>query len=403
MTTLKQPAPALPAAELPSAGGEPATVTAASLDELAALRDEWLQLYSRQPIVTPWSHPDRYVAELRVAAPGTAPHVTLLRGRAGQRGMIVGRTFDARLPCQVGYLTVQTPRVRLLHVVHGGLLTDGTAVVRQAIVDHLRQLLRRGGVDLVSINHLPLEHECWGDLLQAGAVAQQAEPHWLLRMEGSYDDVLGQFSAKQRNNIRRNDRRLAERLGGELSLRRFDAPESLEEFASGAAAIAARTYQGGLGCGFAPSPVWMSILRAEAAAGRTRCYWLECRNEPIAFQVGGVYEGIYFADFTGYLPQYADFSPGLVQLGRVLRDLCSAGVRGVDYGYGHAEYKQSFGTCSWQEATLSLYGRTWRARGTRLLQRGSAAASRAASGCLRKLGLHDWLKRRWRSRLVGRS
>ncbi len=111
------------------------------------------------------------------------------------------------------------------------------------------------------------------------------------------------------------DRLLADHFGGEVALRLFERPDQMEEFARKAAEIARRTYQGGLGCGFDTSPVWMSILQSEVAKGRTRCYWLECRKEPIAFQVGAVYEGIYFADFTGYLPQYADFSPGLVQAG----------------------------------------------------------------------------------------
>ncbi len=192
MTTVRESIAAALAASPPSARhSELIAVTATSLDELMPLREDWLRLYSRQPIVTPWPHPDRYCAELRVPKADVAPHVTRFRGAAGQCGMVVGRTVTTRLPCQVGYLKVDTPRVRLLHVVHGGLLTDGTAEVRLAILDHLQGLLRRRSVDLISINHLPQEHECYADLRRAGAVAQPSERHWLLRLEGSYEDLLG--------------------------------------------------------------------------------------------------------------------------------------------------------------------------------------------------------------------
>ena len=96
----------------------------------------------------------------------------------------------------------------------------------------------------------------------------------------------------------------------------------------GSAAIAARTYQAGMGVGFADEQPWQEILASDARGGRLRGYWLECRGEPIAFQIGTILEKTYFMDFMGYLPEYASLGAGSVLHGRVLQDLARTACAG---------------------------------------------------------------------------
>jgi CelD/BcsL family acetyltransferase involved in cellulose biosynthesis len=385
------------------ASAEPGALTATTVTSasgLPALQKDWLDLTERCGLLSPWPGPDRYCAELRVSPPEVKPFLAMFRDTAGPRAMVLGRTSVTRLAGHLGYLRFRAPRVRLLTVVHGGLVSDGSQTARHAILDCLQDLLRRGRVDMIAISHLPRQDALYGDLLAAGATPRISEPHWQFDLvPGSYDQTISVFSGKHRREMRRMERVLADRFEGQVSLRRFQGTEQLEEMIRGSAAIAAQTYQAGLGAGFTGQEPWHEILATEARAGRLRAYWLECKGEPIAFQIGAVYHKTYFMDFMGYLPQYASLGVGSILHGRVIEDLCKDNLCGIDYGFGHAAYKQTYGTQARQETALLLCGRGWRSRSTAALLSGSAAATRLASTCLQRLGLQDRLKRLWRRRL----
>lgn len=370
-----------------------------SLEAIDALREECQRLREAHGLLSSWSDPERYCAEQRIAPADVQPHLAIFRDADGPRAMVLGRIATRRFAVSLGYWRVPTPNLRYLQVVHGGLITDGTEAARAGVLAHLRDLLAGGGLDAIYVNHLPVEHELHGALVAAGATEQIREPHWQFRLvPGSYEQTVGVFSSKHRREMRRMDRVLCDRLG-EAKLRRFERPEELAEMVRGCAAIAARTYQAGLGVGFTGEQPWDEILKTEARLGRLRGYWLECGGEPVAFQIGAIHESVYFMDFMGYLPEHAKLGAGSVLHGRVLEDLCKDGMTRVDYGFGDAQYKQTYGTESREEALLVLYGRSWRARTTARLIGTTAQAKRWAKGGLNRLGLEERIKRHWRARL----
>lgn len=375
-------------------------VVATSMAELSALQKDWTALTDRWGLLSPWSGQDRYCAELRVSPAGVEPYLAVFRDTAGPRAMALGRVSVTRLTGNLGYVQFRAPRVRLLTVVHGGLVSDGSQAARHAILDCLQDLLRRRRVDMIAINHLPQQDPLYGDLLAAGATSRVSEPHWQFDLvPGSYEQTISVFSGKHRREMRRMERVLADRFEGQVALRRFQGSDSLEELIRGSVAIASQTYQAGLGSGFTGQEPWREILTTEARAGRLRAYWLECKGEPVAFQIGAVYRKVYFMDFMGYLPQHASLGVGSILHGRVIEDLCKDNLCGIDYGFGHAAYKQTYGTQARQETTLLLCGHGWRPRSTAALLSGSAAATQMASTCLARLGLQEGLKRLWRRRL----
>jgi CelD/BcsL family acetyltransferase involved in cellulose biosynthesis len=384
----------------PAAPAEPdalTAVTAASLSEVSALREQWLDLTQRYGLLSPWPHPDRYCAELRASPPGVNPFLMMFRDALAPRAMILGRTSVTRIACGLGRLRFQAPQVRLLTVGHGGLVSDGSEASRRAILNCLQELLVRRQADMIFINHLLQQDSLCASLLALGALPHVTEPHWHFDLvPGSYELTIGAFSGKQRREMRRMERVLADRFDGQVSVRRFERPEELEEMIAGCAAIAARTYQAGLGAGFTGHEPWHEILATEARQGRLRAYWLLCQGQPVAFQIGAVYRKVYFMDFMGYLPQHASLGLGSILHGRVIEDLCRDNLNGIDYGFGHAAYKQTYGTQACQETSLLLYGSGWRARITSAMLTSSTAASRMASACLQRLGLHEPLKRLWR-------
>lgn len=375
-----------------------------SVEDANALLSEWTRLRKRCSTITTWTHPDRFFAELAASPQGVDAYVAVFRDESSARALIIGRTSIRPVTCAVGYFQIGAAPVRRLDVVYGGLFSDGTSVAHRAILRHFRLLLRQQHFDMITINHLPVKHDLYARLRGDGALMDKVEPHWRFTLvPGSYQDTIAQVSKKHRYNMRRADRLLVEHFDGDVAIRLFDGVDDLDVFMRAAASIAGRTYQGGMGVGFVASRTWRAILGGEARNGRLRCYWLEGGGEPIAFQVGVVYEGVYFLEFIGYLPENASLSPGAVLHARVLRDLCSAGVRTVDYGFGDAEYKRVYGSHSCDETTLYLFGRSSRAMSALILLSASTRASGMALRCVRWLGLASWLKRRWRTRLAPRA
>jgi CelD/BcsL family acetyltransferase involved in cellulose biosynthesis len=86
---------------------------------------------------------------------------------------------------------------------------------------------------------------------------------------------------------------------------------------------------------------------------------------------------------------------------RVFRDLAEAGFEQYDHGFGDAEFKRTFGTHAWTEATITCYGGGLRPRYARAVQRTADVLSTLARASVSRLGLTDALKRRWRRRLRG--
>jgi hypothetical protein len=78
-------------------------------------------------------------------------------------------------------------------------------------------------------------------------------------------------------------------------------------------------------------------------------------------------------------------------------------LSGVDYGFGDAEYKRVYGTESWNEATLLLYGRGVRPTVARSLELASLGLMRAGKWAARTGGLSNPIKRAWRRRFQKRA
>ena len=381
------------------------TVCATSPEQVEFLREDWLLICARHARASLYANPDLFLATIAHESNSCEPYVVVFRRGGTPCALIVGQTGKRRLLCRLGYVKLHTPEIACLDILYGGLVTDGDLSTTQAVLGHLRALLRNSHTGLVIIHYLPVSHELFAQLrdgigFPSPAVLARVSPHWRLCLTpGSYEDTIKGFSKKHRYNMRRTNRLLLEHFNHDVALRTFTQIEQLDEFGRGATSIAAKTYQAGLGVGFSNTSLWRTVLRTHALKGRLRCYWLECKGSPIAFQIGVVYGKMYVLVATGYLPKYKDLSPGTVMLLRVLQDLCQAHIEEVDYGFGDADYKRIYGTYAQDEATLRLYAGSGRPRMARTLNVSAIVLSRSMVRMLRLFGWHNTLKRMWRHRL----
>ncbi len=370
-----------------------------SIEACRRLREPWLELRQRTGILTPNADPDRFQAIVS-ALPGVRPYVALFRDGTEPRALLVGRIQHRPLRYRIGYTTIRTPRLRSLDIVYGGLIVDDPTGARAAVLRHLRTLLARGAVDCLTCNHLRADHPLATELA-VSATMSTCDAHFVRRLvPGSIEQTLARHSAAHRAKIRRYDRLLCEAFGGDVALRVFTEPVEVPAFLHLACAVAEQTYQHELGVALADSLLWRSILTAEAGAGRMRSYVLLAVGKPIAYQNGVVYGRTFFCDGRGYDPQYRELRPGNVLSHRIAADLCACHLQQIDYGFGDADYKRIYGTESWTEQTVRMYGRTARARVAWALDVASTRAARSLKLVAEQIGAIRRIKNIWRRRLT---
>src|SRR5450432_1251893 len=353
--------------------------------DLTAIRDRWLQVQKRCGVSASREMYDLFVGTIDVIGGRATPYVVIFSDDRGGRAMIVARLTQRAMPCKFGYLRLKTPNLLCLEIMDGGLITDGTAAARVAILSHLRERLASREVELIVVEHLPIEHDLFPSLWPKSLYADR-EVHWKLSLAGGYEAVLKKFSGKHRLTLRKKDRVLVEHFSGNVEVKQFTQPDQLETFLQQVSALVAKTYQGALGVGVQDNPRWRAILNLEAQAGRFRGYWLECDGSPIAFHLGAIWDGTYKLLAMSFLPEFAKISPGIVLHMRVLQLLCAEGATAVDYGFGDADYKRTYGSQSWEEATLYLYGTTPRAMLAWMLTSTCGIASRNAKKIIAATG-----------------
>ncbi len=367
------------------------------LEELERIRPAWNALRAQAPFTPPNADPDRFAVVTAHLGADVAPYVTVLSDGDRPRAMLIGRTSRRRVTHRFGYLSIRSPRLRCLDVVYGGLITDGSRTSQVALVDYVGMLQLKGDFEHIMINHLDAQSPLVKNL--RGTTARR-EPHWQMQLvPGSYEETMQSHSSKHRKKLRRYERILREAFNGKVSLQVFTEEAHIADFMDVLATIAPHTYQFQLGLAQSQFDLTSSLLRLEAAQGRMRSYALIADGKPLAFQNGAVYGGCYYCDGRGYLPQHHDLRPGSTLSQLIIQDLCEQQLHTIDYGFGDADYKRIYGTQSWDEVTLHLYGRGIRATYAAQLERCARWTSQTAKSVLGRVGGVAGVKRFWRKRL----
>ena len=323
------------------------------------------------------------------------PHVALWRRGGLPNGILIGRLDIRHTFVGIGILRFPIPKLRILHIVQGGLEALDSATAHQQ-ARYLRQLLDGGSIDCISIQRLPLDTAI-GQILARGLRSPgDGNPivaaHWFTELTDSKGDPVVTNSAKTRSAFRRMDRKLCKFFDNQVQLREFRNREQVPDFIKMAAHIGERSYQKGIGVGVQDNSWWSTLLKIHADNGNLRAYILEAKGKPIAYAVGSLWRSTYSGLATSYLPEYRPVSPGAYLLRRMIEQFQSEGVRWFDYGGGDASYKEIYGTWRREDATLKLYATSPTATVARILD---STATKARSGlyhALESWGLIKYLK-----------
>lgn len=371
------------------------------LQDLDGVRAAWQHLRAAALLRPPNSDPDRYAVVMRHLPGSPRPYVALLQSGAAN-AIIIARQGLRRVTSKIGYLSFTSSHLRCLDVEYGGVITNGRAESTAAAGAFLADLLRSRSIEYLTINHLRSDDAL---LRHIPACHYTFEPHHQFALSPHNPDrTMAGFSKKHRYNLRRADRQLKDHLGG-LELLVTTLESEVDAFLEAAWAVTGRSYHGALRIGLASfRPEFIrELLAAEARMGRLRCYLLVGRGQPIAYQVGCIYDDTFYLEATSFDPAFGVYSPGQVLLARVIEDLCHSGVATIDYGFGDADYKRIYGSSSWTEVTVQKYGRSFRAQRAACLSNFCTTAHRTARWVTTPLGGVRAIKRAWRNWVVRRS
>ena len=375
------------------------TRLARSPDELDELREAWDGL--------PWADleadPDFLLAVAALRDDVVRPHVVAVERDGTVAAMAMARLERRRAAARVGGRALARPALRCLTVVHGGAAaTDDDALA--ALVDELWAAVRRGEADAVFLHKVPLGsplHRAvearWPRALRPASPPPAA--HWRSALPGDYEAWLQARSSRTRSSLRKVDRRLERELGDRLVLRRFGAPEELDELVADLEAVASRSYQRGLGGGFGGTAEDVALLRLRLEQGRARAWVLHLDGRPVAYELGHVFGRTFFGMATGFDPEVGALRIGTAVMLRAVADLCAdPAVDAFDFGYGDAEYKRSFSDERWEEVDVTLLGPRPRPLAAGAALAVAATADRAARRVLGEGRVLAHLRRRRRAR-----
>jgi hypothetical protein len=374
---------------------------ARNLDEVESLRGVWDQLgvgYVDAEL-------DYFSALVRLKPGVQRPHVLVLDRSGAPTALVVARLEQAPLQCRFGYRVLYRPLLRTIRVAHGGVSGADDDRNARAVVQELYRALALGEADALVVPAVPIGSALHRALLDVpGALLRQrfvnASTHHRLVLPATFDAFLAARDRKSRYNLKRSGALIAKEFGDDAVVDVLSSPADHDRIFDDLERVAAKTYQRGLGAGFADSPERREQVRIALDRGWFRAWVLSVQGQPVAFWQGNVRNDTLFVSSTGFDPAFTRYGVGTFLQMRMLADMCAdANVRVVDFGWGDADYKSRFGNESWLEQDVTVLAPSFRGLRVNAIRTLLVGADRTARSVLARTGLRGRVKRLWRIRL----
>jgi hypothetical protein len=379
---------------------------ARSVSEVEALRQPWTKWPSHRD-----SDIDFYLMIIRSYPEVLRPHVMALYREGELQAIMVGRLEEKRLSFNVGYLRPFRPHARCLTFVYGAVHGNNSPESTQVLVEAVMDSLKRGEADVAMFEFVPV-----GTPLHQLALSipgflfrdsrQIGQGHDKLIIPETFEAIYGHMSPKHRKNIKREIRQLFSEKNA-ARIRCYDKESDLGEMFHVVEGIAAKTYQRGLGAGFADNSQVRQRLGLAAQKGWLRANVLYIEDRPVAFWIGMLYHRSFVSEYLGYDPEFRRLSPGIVLIMRVIEGFCNRAngdvVQELDFGLGGAEYKSALCSENWMEAPVYIFSPTLRGLKLKAMRSATRAIDRNARKILTSSRFLPRLKRAWRDRLAKKA
>jgi hypothetical protein len=338
-----------------------------------------------------------------------SPHVLLAYRGETPDAMLAGRLEERTIPIKFGYINLRSPRIRVLDLIDGGLRGDATYENVGVLVGHILKSLRQGKIDLAIFEHLRVDSLLYQVVHKLSRGVERGVPrgrttHRYLELPENSEELYKLLPPEHRQNYRRKGRKLLKDFSGDVGIKCYNSSCDLDLIFREIETIARKTYQRGLGFGFADTPEMRGRFELAASKGWLRVFILYVAGKPVAYWTATAYSGMLCGDQIGYDPEFRRYSPGMYLSLATIGDMCdhreNHNISKVDYGIGDAEYKSLLSNRCYEEEDVLIYGHTLRGIGINTISTPVFLADRFAKRMLAKSKLLVRAKRLWRDRAV---
>jgi CelD/BcsL family acetyltransferase involved in cellulose biosynthesis len=328
---------------------------------IAALSDEWRDLWTCSQSFQPFCRPEWIDAYLRAFE----PKADLMILAAREEGRLVGLVPLLR---DLGFYDgLPVRRIRAVanaHTAEFDILHSGTGDrVFRAVWDYLRSL---PAWDCVQLPLLPK--------------ATVAEPFLRIVKEHGYDTVASNLdslftpldnasqmpepwlqgaSSRMRRVVRRQLRKVESEFNGKLVLRRIDAgdPVQLQRFYD----MEASGWKGRKRTAITNSPARLQFYTEIARSFSTRqsfsLHFLSVGEVTLAASFGLTLKNRFIGLKSGYSEEYSSYEPGHLLFAELLKDLYQRGVSEIDFGL-NADYMRRWTSHTRVLTTCAIFNKT---------------------------------------------
>jgi hypothetical protein len=378
-----------------------------SLSQVEALRSQWEQWSGHRD-----SDIDFYLAVVQSSPAVQAPHVIVLYRNGQPESMLIGRLETKELTFKLGYIQALRRKARSLTFVYGANRGESNVENCRLLVNEILESLQKKQADMAILEPLPLDSALHSLALEMpGALSrdtpQEPQEHNFMTLPDSIDEVYRRMSHDRRKDIRRKIKKFEASAGGPPQIVSYRHEADLATLFRDAEEIARKTYQRGLGVGFADSPEIRQRLGLAARKGWLRAYVVYLAGRPCAFWIGMLYGDTFVGEYIGYDREFQALSPGMFLTMRVIEGFCKRAegdlVRELDFGFGQAEYKTALCNRLVQERAVFVFAPTLNGLILKLLRVTTMTVNQYAAKVLTSTNVLPKIKKAWRSRLAQRS
>lgn len=377
-----------------------------TLAQIESIRELWRSFQQNQEHPALQSDIDRYLSVWRASESRWEPCVLLLCDDDVPKTLIIARIGREPLRIKLWSKVLFRPQLKKLSIAYGGVLNCSDKATSKILLTALKSFMHHYRLDCIHFDHLKSEtviyqesHNTFNMLCRTHF--PKIEPHWRMSIPSNVDEFYTKLSKKHRANLKRDQKKLESQYKERLHIIHYRKNCNLEKMFHDAVVVSEKTYQHPLGVGFYDNPLLQSIIAKDIEKGRLFLSIMYLRNQPVSFQWGTIYRGTYFLEKLGYDPHYASWNVGSVLFLKVLDELCSdPKALQLDFGFGDAEYKQSYGDESWQEAAATyLFAPRVYPILINLVITVNSIFTLGLMWTVKKCGIYGWLKRKWRRKL----
>jgi hypothetical protein len=373
--------------------------TRAELESIRAIWKEWC------------TDPRADIDSLCIAAdcrPGVvAPYVLAVYCGNRPDCLLVGYLENRCLEQKLGYAVLRHCQVKTLYFTRRGLLGNASDENCRLLVAAISEFLELGGAECAIFGDLRADSPLRASLKrEPGILFRQSyfptQKHNALQFPANFEDYLASLSRKDRHELRRHERMLERDFPNQVRIECVRKEERVGHLLDLAGQIAQKTYQRALGTGFERTAEIEEQYRAAARSGALRGCILYIRERPCAFFLGRQYKSTFFAEYTGYDPEFGKYSPGMFMLLHSIRESfeLATGAVQFDLGSGDYAYKRVVCNVGWEEGIAYLYAPNWRG----FLLNAQITATSFANAVLRKMAKRNTLlkkaRKQWQQRAV---